>query len=568
MINGMTEQEFINDPDTVDFIIRKSAAFTKFVEEHPEILMTQLLQGKYWIGYVSRNYFELVINNFGSSFIGSASIVLGLVGRPALEQSGIIKLQQHPFLDLRGQGVLIGIIDTGIDYTKDVFIYEDGTSKVQFLYDQAAIGTPPEGFYVGVEYNNEQINQALKDEDPYSIVPVKDTSGHGTFLASIAAGRETDGFIGAAPDSDLIIVKLKKARPYYLDNAAVPPGQDNAFESSAVMSAIEYVLTKAAQLEKPVVICLGIGTNAGGHDGFGLFEEYLGSIASLRATCLCLSAGNESQARHHTQGKLTKMGQTQDIEIKVGDNAYTTIVSIWSDAPDRISVSVRSPTGELVERVPAKSNLRVTNSLIFEQSKVGIEYFFPLEEKGAQLTIVRLIDPTAGVWTITVHGDIILDGSYHAWLPLTGLVSPNIEFLSPNPYTTIVVPATMYEGITCGGYNSFTNSLYANSSWGPTRTPSMSPDLVAPAVNVSGYYPSGIGTMSGTSVAAAITSGASALMLQWGIIRGNEPAMSTYQIRAYLMRGCNRSDTMVYPNYQWGYGSLNLYQTFSLMREM
>lgn len=143
----------------------------------------------------------------GASFISSATVVLGTLDRPNLESAGITQVQQQPYLNLSGRGVLIGIVDTGINYTQDIFRYEDGTSKIQFIYDQTIIGKPPEGFYLGTDYTNAQINEALNAENPYDIVPHQDTSGHGTFLASIAAGRELNGYIGAAPDAELIIVK-------------------------------------------------------------------------------------------------------------------------------------------------------------------------------------------------------------------------------------------------------------------------------------------------------------------------------------------------------------------------
>jgi subtilisin family serine protease len=565
----MTEQEFINHPDTADFVMKRSIDFENFTKNHPEILMTeQILLGQYVVGYANKKDIDVIIKEFGSSFIGAASMVMGLLDRPSLEASGIIQVQKQHYLNLRGQGVIIAFIDTGIDYTKDIFIYEDGTSKIQFIYDQTVPGHPPAGLLFGTEYTNEQINQALRSGDPYSIVAHRDTVGHGTFLASVAAGRNVGDFIGAAPDAELIVVKLRKARNYYLDLFAVPPEQENAFESNHVIAGIEFVIARARQLGRPVVICLGVGTNFGSHDGFGLFPEYLQNVSNLTGVCLCTSAGNESQARHHTQGKLISQGEDQTIDIKVGASSVSTLISIWSSAADRVSLSVRSPTGELVSRVPAKSGTREMFPLILEKASVGVSYFFPVEGNGAQFSAVRLLNPTPGIWTIIVHGDIVLDGTYNTWLPMTGFVSPEIEFLTASPYTTIVVPATMFGSIVCGAYDPSENSLFTKSSWGPTRTPTMSPDLVAPGVNVGGLYPQGYGRMDGTSAAAAITSGACALLMQWGVVNGNNPAMSTYQIRAFLLRGCDRSDAMTYPNEKWGYGSLNLIQTFNLMREL
>jgi len=560
--------EFIDAPNTVDFIAQNSEYFIEYIKDKPYIYPTTVLTGGYLVSYVDKSYIDDVIIDLGSSFVSSESFVCGLMGYQALEASGIIQVQQQPFLDLRGQGVLVGIVDTGIDYTLDIFKYEDGTSKIVGIFDQTVRGTVPYNLSIGTEYTQEMINEALASDNPYSIVPQTDTVGHGTFLASIAAGREIDNFIGAAPDSELLIVKLKKARSYYLEKYLIPPEQDNVFESSAIMVGVEYILKKAQELGRPVVICLGVGTNLGGHDGFTLFEEYLSKISSLTGICLCTAAGNESQARHHMQGTIAKEDESQNIELRIGDNPTDVYMTVWNNAPDRLSVSIKSPTGELVGRVPAKTGTRYEAKLVLERATVIVEYIFPTRGNGGQLTVIKLISATPGIWTIIVYGDLILNGEYHTWLPITNFISPNVEFLTPNPNYTIVVPGTAIGPITCGGYNSLDNSLYPQTSWGPTRLPSMSPDFVAPAVDVEGYFPTGIGRMSGTSVANAITAGAAALMLQWGIVEKNDIALSTYQIRAYLIRGATRAEGLIYPNTQWGYGRLNLIQSFILMREV
>lgn len=571
-INSKENQELLAkllyDPDTVDFVVRSSEHFDTLLQEHPEIAIAQLLGGRYLICYATRSVFEGLIKEFGTSFFNSLSNVLGLLEQAALEAAGILQIQNQPYLNLRGQGVLIGFVDTGIDYTLDVFKYEDGTSKIQYIYDQTVEGPPPEGFFTGTEYTNAQINAALASEDPLSIVPQEDTSGHGTFLASVAAGRSTDEFSGAAPDADIIVVKLRRARNFYLDFYAVPPEQMNAFESTAVMVGIEYILSRARMLKRPVAICIGVGSNYDTHDPFSLFEEYLSGISNLVGVCLCTAAGNESQARHHTQGVISGEGETQNIDLKVGENAGDIFITIWNGVGDRMSVGIRSPTGEFVGRIPAKPGLMTQTKLVLEDASVSVSYFFPLEGSGGQLSIIKILNATPGIWNIVLYGDIILDGVYHAWLPLTGFVDPSVEFFAATPYYTVTVPATMQGSIVCGAYNSTLNSLYSRSSWGPTTYGTIAPDLVAPGVGISGFYPYGPGTMDGTSVATAITTGAGALMLQWGIVNGNDPAMSTYQIRAYMIRGCIRNVTAVYPNNQWGYGKLNLLQSFHLMREL
>ncbi|HAN20988.1 MAG: hypothetical protein A2Y15_03245 [Clostridiales bacterium GWF2_36_10] len=569
MDGNQSLDDFIYDPDTIQFVIRQNEYFERFLSEIPEVKITQTLSGRYLIGYINKNYVNILFDALGGGIISAFPLVLGLLGRESLEAAGIIQVQEQPFLDLRGSGVLVGIVDTGIDYTNKAFRYEDGTSKIQFLYDQTLRGPHPEGFYVGVEFTKEQIDLALQSENPYDIVPSRDTVGHGTFLASIAAGREdpenTD-IIGAAPDAELIVVKLRNAKNYIRDFFLVPPEQENAFESTSLMIGVEYILKKAQQLNRPVAICIGLGTNLGSHDGFTLFEEYLSGVSNISGVCLCLAAGNEVQQRHHTHGLLTETGDEQIIEIDVGENAGNIFIDVLNGASDRISVGVRSPTGELVRRVPAKSGTVHEQRLVLERASVSISYYFPLEGSGGQITTIRIFNATPGVWTILVYGDIILDGIYNSWLPLTGFVSPNVGFLTPTPFHTIVVPATAIGVFACGAYNSVTNSLYERSSWGPTRLPLMTPDITAPGVEVSGVYPTGTGTMTGTSVAAAITAGACALLLQWGIIEENDPAMSTYQARAFIIRGASRDPGLTYPNTQWGYGRLNLIQSFNLLR--
>lgn len=563
-------REFLNDPDTIDFILRTNEFYLSAFADSPLFKFAQVFSDRYVVAYANRRDINEIRDILGTNFFVARSMLLGLLDREALDAAGIRQVQEQSYLSLTGRGVLIGLIDTGIDYTNPAFIYEDGTTKIVSIFDMSdSSGSPPEGgFLIGTEYTREQINEALRADDPYSIVPSRDTSGHGTFLASIMASRTPGDYMGAAPDAEIVAVKLKKARPYYLEYYMVPPDQEYVYESSAIMVGVEYIMQTARKLNRPVAICIGLGTNSGTHDGFSLIEQYLDHIATISGVCVCTAVGNESQARHHMRGTIPETGGTATIDIncsELGSNIYTSIINPVSD---RISVSIKSPSGEVVGRVPAKSGTMLTTSLIFERSRISVEYYYPVTGSSGQVTIVKIQDATPGIWSITVHGDIITNGRFDAYLPLTGLGSPGVEFLSPDPYYTTVVPSTSFSTLTVGAYNSNDNSLYVNSSWGPSLLPSNAPDLVAPGVRVGGIYPTGTGTMTGTSVAAAITTGAAALMLQWGIVEGNNRALSTYQIKGFLIRGCERSEFMSYPNYQWGYGRLDLYNSFNLMREL
>jgi len=279
-----------------------------------------------------------------------------------------------------------------------------------------------------------------------------------------------------------------------------------------------------------------------------------------------LLLGNESNTGHHTSGVIPETNATHDIQIRVPENANSFPISVWAHSANRMSVSIKSPVGENIPRVPAKSGIISETKLILEKATVIVRYYFPVLGSGSELIIISILNPTPGIWTVTLHGDIIIDGIFDSWLHITGFLSPGIQFLTPDPYKTITVPATGVGCITCGAYNDKNGSLYINSSWGPNREMLNSPDLVAPGVDVLGFSSIGNGLMTGTSVATAITAGACSLMLQWGIVEQNDLSLNTYRIKAYLIRGCRRDPDIQYPSHQWGYGELDLFNTFNQLR--
>ena len=563
--NYKTPEEFISAPDTAAFVLDSGMAARIPDDLKPLIIQSKPLIGGYVIVYLKEVNIEKIITD--SSHLSFHPLVFGLLGEAELDASGISQVHRQPYLSLTGSGVLLGFIDTGIDYTMDAFRYEDGSSKIQYIWDQTISGAPPAEYLFGTEYSSEDINNALQTDDPFELVPHRDTVGHGTFLASVAGSREKGTYAGAAPDAEFIVVKLKRARPTLYARYLIPPQQENAFGSDDFMLGVQYILEKAHALGRPVAICVSVGTNLGTHDGFTGLETYLSKIAGISGTAICAAAGNEAQARHHTQGRIPFTGETKTIEFRASDKHEDILVVLLNYASDRMSVSVKSPTGEVVSRAPARSGTRYSQKLILERSTVIIYYSFPTAVSGGQITQVRLLSATPGVWTITVHGDSILDGIFHAYLPLTGFIDPETVFLSPMPSYTIVTPATTVGIITAGAYDSYKNSLYALSSWGPSRLPTTLPDLTAPGVDVAGLLPGRTpAKMSGTSVASAITTGACALMLQWGIVEGNDNLLDSYRIRANLIVGCEREPNVEYPNNQWGYGRLNLYNTFRSLR--
>lgn len=559
-------EDFIALPDTIPLIYKDGSQGSEAFRQAHNIRKGTVLDGDYSIDYVNRDEADSIIAEIGSDELGMFPVVLGLLDQQSLDAAGITQSQLHPYLDLRGRGTLIGFIDTGIDYTKKAFQYEDGSSKIKYIWDQSITGSAPENFYYGSEYSQDQITAALKSENPWATVPHRDTVGHGTFLAAAAAGRESGEYAGAAPDAEIIAVKMKRAGAFHYEQFLVPDWQENAFLTSDLMLGVHYIINKADELGRPVVICIAVGSNYGGRNGFDPAEFYFNRISGINGVAVICAAGNESQARHHTHNTLPGSGQSQSVELSVGKQTDDIYLSLWCGFTDRIAVSVTSPTGEVIPKIPVRSGVKYSANLIMERSTVTVEYHLPLRMSGNQFTKIKIIRPTPGIWTITVHGEIVLNGEYHLWLPLTGFVDPETVFLTPTPNYTVVVPASSSGSITCGAYDSRNNALYAGSSWGPTRQSLTAPDLAAPGVEINGIFPIGYGQMSGTSVAAAITAGACALMMQWGIADEKEAVMTTERIKAYLIRGCERDVTMQYPNEQWGYGRLNLYNTLNMIR--
>ncbi len=555
--------EYVKLPTTVDFQVINTGRFLEYAKDKPYIHLGTELANHYLVAYTNEKYIQGLLMDLGSDFLTFYPKIMSPLDIQSNDSSGITQVLNQPFLRLSGRGVIIGFVDTGIDYQQKAFQFEDGSSKIISIWDQTIDGEREEGLYFGSTYSREQINEALQSDQPHYIVPSIDEDGHGTFLASVAAANETGEYIGAAPLANIVAVKLKRARSYYIERYLLSPDNPNLYESSDYLLGIKYILDKATEFNMPVVICIGMGSNTSAHDGNTLFEDYISFISQRSGYAFVTAAGNESNARHHTQGKLAVGSSTDTISIKVGSQGESFSVTIFGPAFDKISLGVVSPTGEVVQRIPFKSGLEYSENLVLEDTTIYIRYFKDINNN----LIVGLKNATQGIWEIRLFGDSIIDGQYFAWLPITGQVSENVEFLKPIPEYTIVYPAAAMRSITCGAYDPKDNSLSVSSSWGPTRLPRMAPDFVAPGVQIKGIYPTGYGTMTGTSASAAVTSGAAALLMEWGIVNGNMPTINGDIIKSLFISGCIRDENMTYPNVKWGYGKLNLYNTFVSIRE-
>lgn len=497
--------------------------------------------------------------------------VFGLQQLESIEASGITRLRNIPTLNLNGQGVIVGFVDTGIDYTHNAFKKADGTSRIVTLWDQTIqTGPKPEGaiFQYGTEYTQEQINEALASDNPLDIVPSVDEIGHGTFLAGITAGSEdiSNNFEGVVPLADIAVVKLKNAKRY-LRNFYVIPDSAICYQETDIMFGVQYLIEYANRVNRPIAICIGLGTSYGGHDDRGNLSRYLSTVADRRGAAVVIAAGNEGNRSHHYSGSIPT-GQTFDtVELKVGPNEYGFTMELWGGTPNTFSIDILTPSGEYVPRIPARLNESRTLQFIFEQTIIKLDYILVEAQTGNQLILLRFQKPSEGIWRFQVYANPEISSRYNIWLPIHEFISSETIFTTPDPDYTLTIPGNTTIPIVVTAYDITNDSLYLHASRGFTANNRISPSFAAPGVNLVGPSANNTyTTSSGTSLAAAFTTGVAAFFLEWGITRGNYTQLDSVEINKLLIRGARRDPNLSYPNRQWGYGILDVYNTFNLLR--
>lgn len=523
--------------------------------------------------------FLLSVVNVPVSYISNTTIqelgyavfpsLMGPVSLSSIESSGILRLRSIPNFDLRGEGVLIGIIDTGIDYTNPIFQYEDGSSRIAAIWDQSIAGdNPPENQLYGTEYTRDQINIALQSTNPYAIVPSVDRLGHGTMIAGIAGGKPVpeSNFYGVAPNADFVIVKLKPAKQY-LKKFFFVPDDAVAFQENDVAFGLEYLLDVRSKLNKPMAIIIGVDTSQRSHDGRGTLSSQVSLYATLDGIAIVLPAGNEGNSRRHFSGTIdSQLGYTT-VELNVGKNTDGFSMELWGQRPNTFSVDITSPSGEYIPRLLISRDEFREVTFIFEKTIIYVYYQMVETQSGDQLILLRFSQPAAGIWKINVYKRGDLTTGFNIWLPMTGFISDDVFFIRSDPYTTILTVGNSLIPITATAYDPLDDSLWSASSRGYTRIGEIKPDIAAPGVNVIGPTPDkGFSSFTGTSVAAAHTVGIAALLLEWGVVRGNLTSMSSVIIKRLMIRGARRKLDLAYPNRDWGYGIIDIYNIFDSLR--
>lgn len=485
-----------------------------------------------------------------------------------LISSGILSVQREP-LNLTGRGCIFCCIDTGVDYTSPVFRNEDGSTRILAIWDQTIQDGPaPEGLYFGTEYTREQINAALQSEDPYSIVPSRDTEGHGSALAGVAAGSSLSNgtmYLGAAPQADILVVKLKQCKEY-LRQYYYLPDDVPAYTEADIMLAIRYADSFAEDFKRPIVMCLGVGTNMGDHNRSGFLSRYLSCMGGYRSRVMVVAGGNEGNAAHHFFGHIpTDLGRIdsyKDVEIRVAEGVRGFIMEFWGSVPDLFNVVIRSPGGETIPPIRLGVEGETTHRFIYERTVITVQSVLVEANTGEQLVVFRVSQPTAGIWNfrVTAAGQLY-NGNFHLWLPITDFLTAECYFLSPDPYTTLTEPSMADRVISVSTYNDVNNSFFLESGRGFARMGQICPDIAAPGVNISTIY----GRRTGSSLSAALTAGAATQFMQWAVVEKNSLLAETEEVRNYFIQGAVRSAEISYPSREWGYGRLNLRRVFDVL---
>jgi len=506
-----------------------------------------------------------------------------------LLKSGILQVQQPP-LELTGQNVIIGIADSGIDFTLPAFRREDGSSRILAIWDQ----TVPYGSILGQQgeeernigpdggervrrwnddnvrertsldvpfgtvYTQEEINEALQSENPFMKIPSGDESGHGSAIAGAVGGRIGEEIYGGAVDAQYVIVKCKQAKRDIRKFYSIAEGAE-AYCETELMLAYRFIDSYCEIFERPLVYCLGMGSNMGSHDGTSLFSEFLNDIALKRSRAIVVCGGNEGNQSGHFSGR-----GDEDVEVRVGSGVAGFSMEIWGSVPEIFSIVLVSPGGESTAVLSSivKGDKRI--GFIFEKTVIHVEAELAEQSSGRTFMSLRFQDPTPGIWRIKMRNA----GNFHMWLPVKGFLGGEVFFLQPDPDVTLTEPSYAQEVITVSTYADATNAFWSESGRGYAADGQIKPDLAAPGVDVpvpgrapvalpgpdGAEFMNSLGnfTVTGSSMAAGITAGAVAQFLEWAIVRENDAFIKGREIKSYLQRGASKEAGVDYPDRRWG----------------
>lgn len=561
----MTCEEMIYSEDFADYMIN----FLEGVEGAEEIYRTGCVNPI--IERIAILHMPLKDNYLTNLEVTPYSFIpklFGLMDSSNMEAVGVKQVQNSDNIGLNGENVIIGLIDTGIDYTSSLFLDENGNTRVGVIWDQTITGMEKNQEvpipYYGTTFSKSQIDEALRQENPYETVPSKDENGHGTFMAGIAAGgtdRQND-FTGVAPKAELAVVKLKETKSYLRNYFGVPE-EIPAYQETDIIYAVEYLLRYADEQNRPISIFIGVGSSNGGHLGLTFLERYLSTILENAGMMVSVPAGNEGNERLHYAGEMEENAEFEQIELNVDEGQEVLTLEFWGNAPTTFGLGLISPQGDRIERIPPRFGQEELIRLPIAESTVYVAYQMVEVFSGDEFIFVRLTNPTPGIWRFFVYADEGKQRTFNMWMPLRQFLRPQTYFLEAEPENTITAPGNARLVMAMTAYNHLNGSIYARASRGYIARNQVKPDLAAPGVNITGPgLRNNFVTRTGTSVAAAHSAGMLALFLQWNIENFEIGIFYAGQIQSFFFKSAVRESDYEYPNTVWGYGIMNIERVF------
>ena len=517
----------------------------------------------------------------------------------ALQQLNVAQTQSGP-LSLTGKGTVWAMIGPGIDYKNPIFRKENGDTRILAIWDQTIQGDAPEKYGYGMVFTGEEINQALRQN--ISLVEVKSTkalqntditsmqerteeperevgaarvsagnfmeyvpdhvdeNGFGSELAALAVGNAHDGKVRSpAPDTELVIVKLKQAKDYLKELYCISP-DSSAYSEADIMTALDYVRSFVSVTRRGVAVLCPLGSSLGNHGGSSALDRFLSDLTSIRNIAVVWCSGDEGNERHHYEGIFPAWDSTnQNVEIDVPEGRGNFMMQFWAEEPGAFELSLRNPLGETTGILTERNHNWKNYDFVYGQGKVTVSYLLTETLSGWQMAVFRFEDPLPGVWSLQVS-DINqgIPSRYHIWLPLEAWNERGVTFLVSSPYTTMTSPILSRGFLPISGYDNRTKGFAVQNSRGYAANGMIYPCLSAPGFQITTIK----GVRGSSSLAASLASGCVSQILQWGITDGNDVTIDGNEIKNYLIRGADRKEELIYPNREWGYGEINISATF------
>lgn len=517
----------------------------------PEYISVLPLYGGYAIISIPETEIDSLSQNPQIEYIEKPkNLVLSLYEARA---ASCITPVQNPPLSLTGKGVIVGIVDSGIDIFHPDFRNEDGSTRIMELWDQTIPNEEDSNFFYnrGKIFSREEINQALTNND--RSFPSRDPSGHGTHVAGIAAGngRASQGEQkGVAPESELLIVKLGNTFP------------EGFPRTTELMLGMDYCVRKAADLNIPLALNISFGNSYGSHDGSSLLETFIDNLSNLGRTTIAIGSGNEGNKGRHAAGQLADQTPMQ-IELAVSPNETSLNVQLWKNYVDTFQLRLIAPSGSSV--ILTEQSIGAYRDVL---DRTQLLWYFgePAPYSVSQEIYLEMIPLPgssyiqSGIWKFQFTPVDIVDGRFDLWLPSGNAINPSTNFLVPSPDITLTIPSTATNPITVAAYNSNTDSFASFSGQGFTGLSLPKPDIAAPGVDITSTAPGGGYTQNtGTSMATPFVTGSAALLMEYGIIQKRDPYLYGQKVKAYLQKGARHLPAVqTYPNPQIGWGVLCL----------